>query len=213
MHEVVGKRQHHGRVALAEIASKPHFYGVGALEGLNGEITLLDSEVLITTVDDHSHPQTEVNPDAKAALLVGQSVVQWNHLNLNEDVSSDRFDEIIQGRAKSSGIDISKPFVFVVEGKFRDVRLHVINGACPVHARIKKLELDPKLKPFELEVETISGTLVGIYAPDSVGKLTHPGTSVHAHLIYRDSETGKRITGHLEKVGLGQGAKLKFPKR
>jgi hypothetical protein len=67
--------------------------------------------------------------------------------------------------------------VFTVEGDFSRVRLHVINGACPMHARLKKITLSKEQRPFEAELERVSGTLVGVYAKDAVGKLTHPATS------------------------------------
>ncbi|MEZ6061883.1 MAG: hypothetical protein R3C19_16180 [Planctomycetaceae bacterium] len=53
----------------------------------------------------------------------------------------------------------------------------------------------------------------GIYAADSVGKLTHPATSTHTHVIYTDPKTGIRVTGHVEQIGLAKGAVLKIPAR
>jgi hypothetical protein len=111
----------------------------------------------------------------------------------------------------SKGIDVSKPFMFVVEGEFKDVRLHVINGACPIHARMKKHGIEKRKEPFELEVKTANGTLVGVYAADSAGKLTHPTTRTHTHLIYIDEKTGEHLTGHIEQVGLAKDAILKLP--
>jgi hypothetical protein len=146
----------------------------------------------------------------KATLLVGQSIETWTSVTLSEAVPHDRFDEAIATAASKAGVDVTGPFVFTIEGQFTDVRLHVINGACPVHARMKKLELAQDERPYELEAETLAGTVVGVYAADSVGKLTHPATSTHAHIIYVDHETGERVTGHLEQVGLAPGAVLKL---
>lgn len=57
----------------------------------------------------------------------------------------------------------------------------------------------------------MSGTLVGVYAADSVGRLAHPATKTHTHLIYTDPATGERVTGQVERVGLAKGAALKLP--
>ena len=103
------------------------------------------------------------------------------------------------------------PFIFVVEGGFTDVRIHVINGACPIRARIKNIDIEPENQPYELEEKSVRGTLVAVHATESVGKLTHPATSTHAHLIYIDEGTGEHVTGHLEQVGLAKGAVLKLP--
>ncbi len=211
MHEAIGKGQHQRRVNLSEITGKPHFYGVGALEELLGEITILDSTAVMTAVTREGRPQAIVNPAAKATLMVGQSVAQWREFTLKEEISWERFDQAIGTMATTQGVNISKPFVFVVEGEFQDVRLHVINGACPLHARMRKIEIQGEKRPFEFEASRLSGTLVGVHAVDAVGKLTHPGTTTHAHLIFLDETTGERVTGHLEQVGLIAGAVVRLP--
>lgn len=52
MHEASGQQQHEGRVALQELVRREHFFGVAAVEGLEGEATILDGNVILTTVDD-----------------------------------------------------------------------------------------------------------------------------------------------------------------
>lgn len=212
MHETIGQKQHHGRVGLAEIVKRPHFYGVGALEGLRGEITIQDSAAIVTGVTPDGRLQPLAPADLQATLLVGRSIEEWTNVTLTEAVSHVEFDEIIATTAARMGINTAVPFMFVVDGEFTDVRLHVINGACPVHARMKKLTLDQNERPYELEAERLTGTLVGVYAADAVGKLTHPATSTHVHLVYEDRETGQIVTGHLERVGLAVGAVVKLPK-
>jgi hypothetical protein len=108
-------------------------------------------------------------------------------------------------------MNADEPFLFTVEGEFVDVRLHVINGACPIRARMKKEELSDELKPFEAEMPAIRGTIVGVFAKDAVGKLTHPATSTHCHLVFTDPESGKQVTGHIEQIGIRGGAKVRVP--
>ena len=50
MHEVIGQQKHHGRILLAEAIKRPNLFAVGALEGLEGEITVYDGKVLATEV-------------------------------------------------------------------------------------------------------------------------------------------------------------------
>lgn len=214
MHEAIGKGQDQGRVDLAEILAKPHFYGVGALEGLEGEITIYDSSAVITGVKDEGGAKpvsAEAAARAKATMLVGQSVLDWTDTTMAGAVSHDDLDEAIARAAAEKGIDLSRPFVFVIEGDFEDVRVHVINGACPIRARMRKLELAADEGPYEMEADTVKGTVVGIYAKDAVGKLTHPDTSTHAHLIYKDATTGQRVTGHVEQIAVTKGAVLRLP--
>ena len=211
MHETIGQKQHQGRVGLAEIVKRPHFYAVGALEGLRGEITIQDSVAMVTGVRPDGSPQSLAPADLQAALLAGQSVEAWTSVTLADAVPHDGFDQAVATMAAGKGIDTAAPFMFMVDGEFTDVRLHVIHGACPVHARMKNITLDKGEQPYEMEAERVSGTLVGVYAADAVGKLTHPATSTHVHLIYEDRETGEIVTGHLERVGLAAGAVVKLP--
>jgi alpha-acetolactate decarboxylase len=211
MHETLAKGDDQARVNIAVLLVQDHFYAVGAVAGLHGEITILDSVAYVTGVAPDSGLTPLDGASSEATLLVGQSVRSWSGETIDEDVAADRFDEVIHDAAASQGVDTSVPFMFIVEGEMIDVRLHVINGACPVHARMKKLEIQDDRLPFEHESSRLRGTIVGVYAPDAVGKLTHPATSVHAHLIYIDGTTGARVTGHLEWVGIAAGATVKVP--
>jgi len=68
---------------------------------------------------------------------------------------------------------------FKLQGKIKNIRLDVLNGACPVHARMNKLKLPAEKTPYKGNFKELSVTIVGIYAKDSVGKLTHPDTSIY----------------------------------
>jgi acetolactate decarboxylase len=209
MHETIGQEKHQARVGLAELLKRPHFYAVGALAGLKGEITILDSKAVVTTVNANGKPSRQAN--GQATLLVGQSVSAWKEVKIDEDIPQERIDETIGKLAAQNGINTSRPFFFMIEGECTEVHLHVINGACPMRARMKKEAMAQSRKPFEYETEAVKATVVGVYARDSVGKLTHPGTSQHAHLIYPDPATKQQMTGHLEEYGVKKGATLKLP--
>jgi len=212
MHQTLALGRHEARVRLADLLAQPDFYAVGAVEGLQGEITILDSVAYVTAVSKDGRVKPLEGPAASATLLAGQAVARWAEISIAEDVAPDRFDDVIRDAAAGQGIDPSVPFMFIVEGALAAVRLHVINGACPVHARVKNLEIAADRRPYEHEWDRLRGTVVGVYAPDAVGKLTHPATRTHAHLIYADEASGLRVTGHLERVGIAEGATLKVPR-
>jgi alpha-acetolactate decarboxylase len=212
-HEAIGMQQHQGRVQLEKLLERPHFYGVGALEKLEGEATIYDGKVTVTSVDAKGRlePREVPSPQQQATLLVGAYVPSWTEYNLAASVGSDEFDQVIAGLAQRAAIKISEPFVFVVEGDFSKLRLHVINGACPIHARLKKIELPKERQPVEVELEQVRGTLVGVFAKDAVGNITHPATSTHMHLVFKDAASGKTITGHVEQIGMLEGAVVRLP--
>ena len=211
MHEALGEQKSEGRVKLADIAAKPHFYGVAALEGLQGEITFVDSDAVVTAVGADTKLLPVEAKGLQATLLAGAYVPSWHQRTIDQDVPAADLDHTVREAASEAGVDTSQPFVFTALGEFSDVHLHVINGACPMHARRQKSELSADQRPFEAEYARIRGTLVGIYAEDAVGQFTHPGTSTHVHLIFKDEASGKMMTGHVEQIGLSKGTALHLP--
>ncbi len=214
MHEAIGQQQHHGRVQLKKLVEKPHFFGVAALEQLEGEATILDGKITMTRVDAKGHLDAcnDEALDKQATLLVGAYVPAWTEHKVMRNVGSDEFDAYLADAATKAGIKSSEPFVFQVEGAFSNVAFHVINGACPMHARLKKIELPKEKQPFEAELQSVRGTVVGIFAKNAVGNITHPATSTHMHLVYEDAKIGKLVTGHVEQIELQAGAILRLPK-
>lgn len=214
MRLAIGQQQHQGRVVLRELIGRKHFYGVGALAGLNGEITIRDSEVLISSVDAGKPQPVDFDKGpSQATLLAGAYVSEWSEHNVPMDVTSDDLEEFIRQTAERAGLDTTRPFVFRIDGEFQNVRLHIINGACPVHARVHGLELPVDAKPYEAKFTRVRGMVIGIYAKDAVGKLTHPGTSTHMHLIFKDDARGIELTGHVEKIEISKDALLQLPQR
>lgn len=214
MHEAIGQQQHQGRVRFSDLLKRPNFYGVAALEGLRGEATVFNGQITVTAVDDQGRlsPVADAAAEMRATLLVGAYVDSWSEYPVPEDVAPKGFDAFVAKMANKAGLDLSKPFVFTVDGPVRSARLHVINGACPIHARIKQVELSKDVRPFELELPAARGTIVGVFAKDAVGKLTHPATSTHVHLLFTDPASKARVTGHVEQIGVGKGAVLRLPK-
>ncbi|RPH77794.1 MAG: hypothetical protein EHM80_11765, partial [Nitrospiraceae bacterium] len=120
MHEAIGQQQHQGRVQLKKLLERPHFFGVAALENLDGEATIYDGKVTLTRVDAKGklQPSDSSSPETQATLLVGAYVPSWTDHKVAANVGSDKFDTYITGVATAAGIKVSAPFVFAVEGEF-----------------------------------------------------------------------------------------------
>ena len=211
MREAIGEQKHYGRVKFADLLAKPHFFGVAALEELRGEAAIVDGSLTVSKVNENGEllAVTEDADQLQATMLAGGYVDAWHEIRIEQDVSASDFDTFLAKTAKSAGIDIEQPFLFALEGEFTNVRLHVINGACPVHARMQKQEMPEEHKPFEMEETLVSGTLVGVYAKDAVGKLTQPATETHRHLVFADANGTKQV-GHVEKGGIKNGTQLRI---
>jgi alpha-acetolactate decarboxylase len=213
--EAIGQGQSGGRIRLGDVAEREHFFGVGAVAALGGEVTVEDSQIRATRVGADGRPEP-IPGDQRAiaaTFLFGASVTDWLRFPLDDAVPADDCNATIGNYVNRAGIDAAEPTVFRVVGTFRDVRVHVINGACPLHARRAGLTLDERQRPFEATYESISGTIVGVYAKGKAGVLTHPGTSTHMHLIYVEPRTGVTVTAHVEQVSFAPGCVLMLAKR
>lgn len=208
VHEVIGQGQVEARVALGDVAT-PGFWGVGALAGLDGEITIEDG-VVWTSVGqaDGTFPATEHSrtPSGDAALLFGSHVVQWQRIEIERDVPHAELSDYLVEQAVAHGVDPAEPFVFRVEGPLANLELHVIAGQCPVRARLHGETLETP--PFAASYDEARGRLVGIHATDGGGVYAHGGQSLHVHAVL---EEPRDLTGHVDVVSLRRGAVLFLP--
>ncbi len=153
------------------------------LEGLTGEIVIADDQ---------------------ATMLTMTHVAKWKTITIETAVEGQELESLIEKTAREHGIDTTKPFPFVIKSTMTDVDLHVINGYCPI-------AMDPATfdaKPWRWSsAKPMDGMIVGFYAADAAGVMTHHGTSIHAHGVFHDGDD--LIVGHLDGVLVGAGMQLR----
>ncbi|MCB9853467.1 MAG: acetolactate decarboxylase [Phycisphaerales bacterium] len=211
MHKVLsgGAGNAKGIVGVDNLLKRPNAIGVGALAGLEGEITISDGKAWIARPDGQGL-RIEVATAAaneQASMMTVSYVDAWRDVPIDRDLAGEALESFIGEQAAASGIDTGRPFPFMLAGSASDLQLHVIHGACPMRPGGR---LTPDEQPWRLTIDRLTPCrVVGFYAQDSVGKLTHPGTSIHAHALL--SESGREITGHIERIAMARGGVLKLP--
>lgn len=193
------------RVTFEEIARTPHAFAVGALTNLAGEVTVFDGNVYTATTNDGETAFTSINKSefASATLLSLAYVPKWISMELPSKLP---LEDAIELAASLLGTDTSEPFPFYIKGTANEFKLHVINGFCPV----AKPDLAPEFQPWRLEsTGTEPITVVGIYAKNQEGVMTHHGSDVHIHGILK--MRGEITSGHLDSVALEPGALIYIP--
>jgi alpha-acetolactate decarboxylase len=196
-------------VSLDEALRTPHAYAVGALPRLEGEITVIDGRAWIARPrgNELSVEGPTATPAENAAMLTIAYINRWDEFKIEQHLDGDVLEAFIADRARESGIDLREPFPFLIEGRVSDLQAHVVNGACPMKPGAR-LAADQQPWRFQQELPR-KATIVGFYAADSVGKMTHPGTSIHAHALLEVD--GTTVTGHVERMAVGPDAILKLP--
>jgi acetolactate decarboxylase len=116
-----------GTIDLKPLTKLPHLYAVGALEGLQGEVTIFDSSASIARVKDGKLVVDEV-AQGKACTLVYAQVKRWKELPLPKSSKSfDHLEAAVVEAAKNQGINVNRPFPFLVKGKVAEAKYHVLS--------------------------------------------------------------------------------------
>ncbi len=210
MREALRDGKTEGRVALDALELGPATYAVGALAGLAGEITIDGGEVWISTYDPATGLRTsqdERTGQQATMLFLAEAAGSWSAHTVAEDVAADAVDDFIGGLVEAAGHAPDAVVPIVVEGPLETLRMHVIAGGCPIRARMLGQELAQP--PFVFETAETSGRLIGIFARQAGGTITHMGSDTHLHV--RIAIDGEPATGHVEVVGLGAGAVVRLP--
>jgi acetolactate decarboxylase len=208
LREVLHEGKTQAKVRIADVSGSKTTIGVGAVEGLNGEIVILDGQAYVSSVgpDGKLITRSGSNADVRAALLITADVPRWQTVSLDSTVGPANFDQTIRDAAIAAGVEVDKPFPFVISGTVASLEGHVINGACPSAGTA-----DAKHQPYHLKLSrACEVTLVGIYADNAAGVMTHHDSKSHVHALTSGQD---RIAAHVDHVSLQEGASLRLPAR
>jgi len=205
MFSVMMKGDIASKVSLADLAGRPHLYAVGALEGLMGEITIIDGAPSIARVREKK-PSIERKMSGGAALLIYASVPAWRERAIPADVTDEKKLEPFIGKAvKDAGLDNVGAVPFRVKGRALKAGYHIIDLDTRAQARAKGDKIQSALIPFELANAPVE--IVGFWADHGAGIISHNPSLTHMHVVTVD---GAR-SGHLDTLTLGAGAVLLLP--
>ncbi|MBC8310565.1 MAG: hypothetical protein ISR75_06130 [Phycisphaerales bacterium] len=191
------------RISFEEITSKPHSFAVGALTDLEGEITIFDGLIVVAKTNDGVTAKSSTpSGDETATLLTLAYVKNWSEDTLPHNLP---FEEAVEVVAKRNGIDTDEPFPFYVNATTTNYEMHVINGFCPVASP----DLPPEDQPWRLHGEETEMLIVGFFAKNQEGVMTHHGSNIHIHGL--DTSGAEGASGHLDSVNIAPGSTIFVP--
>ena len=187
---------------LASLRGTKGLYAVGPVEGLKGEITVLDGKPSITSLRDGKPTVGEAWP--KACFLVYATVEAWQKMPIPKEIDSlEKLEEFVLGAAKKVNLDLTKPFPFLVTGTPKLLKYHVIwkTDSLPhtkaLHEQAKHI--------FEMKDQEVQ--MIGFYSDSHHGIFTHHDSNVHVHARSTDG----KAAGHVEALTLGENMQLHLP--
>lgn len=203
MREVLREGKSHERVRLQSVAEKGT-WGLGVLTDMEGEITIVDGKAALAIVEDGELTHRPLSHRDGATLLVLARVQDWSEQVLPEVRTLGDLQVVIEAAIKGSALEFDGgPVPIRVEGNFEHLGLHVLDHSCPIANPTGP-------KPWRWEGLGSNGSIVGIYAKDQGGVLTHHGQEVHLHAVV-NTRDGEQLSGHLESVKLGPDVRLYLP--
>lgn len=116
MRSVMREGQNEARVQLSDVVERAHAYGIGAIEGLGGEIVIEDGRCWVARARGQA---LVVQPDAKAAnatLLTVSYVPEWTTVSIDRALPANSLDRFVRVAVERTGLETTQPFPFAIEG-------------------------------------------------------------------------------------------------
>jgi acetolactate decarboxylase len=188
---------------LLTLKGRPHLHGIGPIQGLTGEVTIVDSRPSLARVGaDHLVHVTE-SYETGVPFFVWAEVSTWQTQELPVDVRSYAELEKFVGEAGARA-GLTQAFPFVMTGPAELIDFHIVNATPdtpPGMEAHKKIQI-----PFELHGQDVM--FVGFWSGQHQGVFTPMGTNMHAHFQTLDN----KVSGHVQGLKLAHGLTLALPK-
>lgn len=203
-------------MSLESLAGRPGLYGVGPVEGFDGEITVLDGKPYVSKVRQ-SGKVVEQTHNHGAFFFVWTEQAQWQDMPIPEAIKSYvDLQNFVKTQAKSAGIDTTKPFPFRLSGMPTEIKWHINVDRTEGKAVTNELFVKSK-EPYVTNNEPVDiigfysehhpGIFISEYAP-AIKRDSGLKNAIHLHFVLRTS----KMTGHIDDLTLGSGMMLFLPK-
>ncbi|CAG5081865.1 acetolactate decarboxylase [Parvicella tangerina] len=191
---------------LKDLKNLDHLYAIGALEGLKGEIQIIDGQSYVTYVDSTSHLAFDPSFEKRAAIIVYAQVENWMKFSIPaEVVTKDELENYIAQTAGENNINIHQPFPFMLDGNIAFIDWHVINWQDGDMEHTHEKHIQSGLHGTLIGEDA---RMIGFYSDAHHGVFTHHTTNMHIHVKTKDN----MVAGHVDDLELGKVTTLLLPK-
>lgn len=198
---MTGKRE--GAIDLRSLKGAPGLCGLGPLEGLIGEVTIIDGRPSLARVGVDGAPVVTESFEGNAPFFVWAEVTgAWRTRQTPSEVRTlHDLEAFIERAGAEAGLTDAFPFKLVSPAS--PLRYHVLD-AKPGHqpgmaghgAMQTKLEMGPQ-----------PALLVGFHSKRHHGIFTHMNSNMHLHFMTPDNQ----ISGHVDDMTIASGLTLSLP--
>ena len=208
LRDIMHKGDLSAKANLKDFENLKGLYGIGAVEGLKGEILILDGVSYISsckTVDSVKVNSIQKTFETEAALFVYSQVNEWMDIKIPfEILTYAQLETFISAEAEYQGLDIEQPFPFLITGNFDTFDWHVIDwkDGDTEHSHEKHIAAGLHGQKHNTE-----GTVLGFYSNKHHAIYTHHTTNMHLHIKTEENT----LVAHVDDLMLGGNQYLKLP--
>jgi acetolactate decarboxylase len=189
---------------LRTLATRPHLYGLGPIEELRGEVTIVDSRPALARVAPDGRVNVTQTFNAGTPFFVWAEVPHWVERPIPAEVRSfEDLERFVPHAAEAAGLDAEKPLPFLIGGRDESIEFHILNRiGDPPHnmAEHKKIQII-------FELSQVEATIVGFHSTRHRGVFTPGDSNIHIHFQTPDNSK----SGHIQKLEIGSAATLRLP--
>jgi len=202
MKNVMWKGELFGTIDLDTISDKQHLYGLGPVEYLTGELTIVDGKSYKSTVISDTTMKVEETYKAKAPFFVYSNVNSWQEKNLPDSVQTIlQLESYLDQVTKTA----KRPFAFKLTGTVESATIHIVN--LPKGTKVSSPD-DAHQGQRKYFLSNEPSEIIGFFSTEHKGIFTHHNTFLHMHLM----SANKTKMGHLDEANFKKGTmKLYLP--
>ena len=195
MRNVMWKGELYATLKTDTLPDNRHLYGLGPVEGLKGEILILDGITYVSKIENDGSMKVNQEKQVGAPFFVYGRCDEWKQFPLTPStVALADLEKLLD----SISVTFTKPFLFRLTGQFPSAVIHVVN--LPDGIKVTNPEMaHTNQSNFQLEKQ--EAEIVGFFSKEHSGVFIHHDSFVHCHLITSD----KKQMGHLDALVIDPG--------
>jgi acetolactate decarboxylase len=171
---------------------KTDLFAIGVMDSLRGDIVVANGKSLVSSIRN-TYVRTDTTFNHDASLLVYAYVKNWKEIKTEQDLNNtEELEALVKRLASEHGIDISKPFPFMVKAWARNINYHVIDW----QPGIVHTAETHKQFAHDLYHSATMVMLTGFYSENHKGIFTPFDSKMLVHVV----TTNPITCGHLESI-------------
>ena len=203
-------------VSVAAMAACADSFGVGAVAGLDGEITVFEGKPYVTKIRGDSY-SVDHGQEHDAVFAVWTCQSKWRSEPIPAEIKGYvELQNFVKERAAAAHIDVTKPFPFLISGSPAEVKWHINidkSEGKPINSEIftkSKANYVARNQPMDIigfYSERHPGVFISAFAP-AVPKESGLKNVIHIHMVARDG----KAAGHIDDIKPSPEMTLLLPK-